>query len=483
MDFVIAKDDFDAALAQILQGRKDTLGDVVDLTADHSTLTVVATGRSLEVPIEAEAIGSAVIPIKVVFAAKRIIKTYKDENLRLCIRDGKFRIQNTSISNPGIAMKRIARRIIDIPDDARPMDVLALRHLFSVDEIEDSGLHVKVLDAQSELTRSLESASMTLRDYGVEQAELIAMVEAKIKAHAEAMKHVLFNNNEVSQDQETAEAKRITQSLDSKRESTARWLERGKALLCKEKLPEAQECFVAGLAVDPDHAELRFWMGFLCNKNNVEWFRKAAKHGHGEAAWCMVLHLLSGNIEETTLNAAEFWFNHAAAEGLGSLKQTLKIIRERPRTDQSENVLHDWLLMLASGGNDEAAFELARFRYFALKIEDDIEEITFWLQETERAGFGTIEETMKKFRAERRSRQCELAVNSGDRLAFLYAEWADRSQFESFLWYDANMYTEKWIDKYRKLFPDKELGTSEWWNVPGGPNYTHPLGTDNQQAD
>lgn len=192
MDFMIAKDDFDTALEQILQGRKDTSGDVVDLTASRSTLTVVVTGRSIEVPIEAEAVGSAIIPIKAIFGAKRMSVSYKDERLRLRISDGKLRLQNTSISNPGIAMKRIPRRVIDIPDDARPMDVLALRHIFSVDEIEDSGLHVKVLDTQSELTRSLESASATLRDYGFEQAELIAMAEAKIKEHSNSLKRVLF---------------------------------------------------------------------------------------------------------------------------------------------------------------------------------------------------------------------------------------------------------------------------------------------------
>ncbi len=192
MDFMIAKDDFDTALEQILQGRKDTSGDVVDLTASRSTVTVVVTGRCIEVPIEAEVIGSATLPVKVIFGASRVSKIYKDERLRLRISDGKFRLQNTSISNPGIAMKRIAKRIIDIPDDARPMDVLALRHIFSVDEIEDSGLHVRVLDEQAELTRSLESASATLRDYGFEQAELIAMAESKIKEHSNGLKQVLF---------------------------------------------------------------------------------------------------------------------------------------------------------------------------------------------------------------------------------------------------------------------------------------------------
>ncbi len=35
MDFKIAERDFDTALGQIFQGRKDTLGDVVDLTVDR----------------------------------------------------------------------------------------------------------------------------------------------------------------------------------------------------------------------------------------------------------------------------------------------------------------------------------------------------------------------------------------------------------------------------------------------------------------
>jgi hypothetical protein len=185
-------------------------------------------------------------------------ESHKDERLRLRISHGKFRIQNTSISNPGIAMKRISRRIIDIPDDALPMDVLALRHIFSVDEIEDSGLHVKVLNRQEDLTWCLESASATLRDYGISQSELATLVEAKIKAHADAMKHVLFDDGHLSQDQ--------------------------------------------------------------------------------------------------------------APDGIS-------------RTG-------------------EAALELARVRFLALGLEDNLDEIATWLEESEQAGFGTVEEKLKTFRAE-----------------------------------------------------------------------------------
>lgn len=193
MDFVISKSDLAAAVKQILQGRKESSGDVIDLTADSSTLAVVATGRSVEVSIEAQERGSAAIPIRVIFGIKRIMGTYKVESVRMQISQGKLRLQNTSISDAGIAMKKVAKRIIDIPDDAMPRDILSLPMIFSVDEIEDCGLHTRLLEAQKKLTEDLESASRTLNAYGFNRNELSAMAKLKIKAHADAMKAVLFS--------------------------------------------------------------------------------------------------------------------------------------------------------------------------------------------------------------------------------------------------------------------------------------------------
>ena len=130
MDFMIAKNDFHSALKQILQGRNETSGDVVELTAERSTLRLVVTGRSVEVSIEAESRGSVSVPIGVMFALRRTSKSYEDTHFRIRISDGKIRFQGMSISNPGITMNKIARRIIDIPEDARPMDVLSLRFIF-----------------------------------------------------------------------------------------------------------------------------------------------------------------------------------------------------------------------------------------------------------------------------------------------------------------------------------------------------------------
>ena len=513
MDFTIAKCEFDRALRQILQGRKDTLGDVVDMTADRSTLTVVATGRSIEVPIKTEVIGSVTIPIKVVFSAKRISENYKDERLRLRISDGKFCIQNTSISNPGIAMKRIARRIIDIPDDARPMDILALRHVFSVDEIEDSGLHARVLDAQSKLTRSMESASMTLRDCGFEQAELIVMAETKINTHGVAMKRVLFENGQASEDQLLAMAKK----LDDNDSSAALWLERGKSLVNQEKWIEAHECFVAGLKIEPADPEIMCWMGILCwdameiaeklgvnwkdlpfdewdadqwfhrsaragwaeaqfrcyelSKFSVRWLRKAAAQGHGQAAWTLTIRILCGDEYGSGLDDAVYWFYKAKAAGVGKFSETLEIVQSRQTTAKNSFTPHDWTLKVAQYGDGEASFELATFQFLALSMEDSLDEVVSWLEKAEEEGVGTIDESLKKLRAERRKRQCQLAASTGDSLAFMYAEWADRSAYEFTLCFDARDFMEEKIDTYINHHPGVKLGKTPWWKVPGGPDY------------
>jgi len=194
MDFVIDKVDFNSALKQILQGRKETSGDVVDLTANYLTLALVVTGRSVDVSVEAKSTGSASVPIGVMFALKRASKSYEDEHFRIRISEGKVRFQGMSISNPSIIMKKVARRIIDIPEDARAIDVLSLRHIFSVDEIEDCGLHGKVLQAQTELANALDSASCSLHDYGIERTELAALTDARIKAHSAGLRKVLFTS-------------------------------------------------------------------------------------------------------------------------------------------------------------------------------------------------------------------------------------------------------------------------------------------------
>lgn len=192
MDFEIGKKDFASALRQVLQGRKPESADLVDMTAEREKLNLVVTGTSVEVPIEAQERGSFSIPIGVLFKAKRISATYNELRFRIRVSEGRFRLQGMSTSHPGIKPRQIARRVIDIPQDARPQDVLSLAIIFSVDEIEDCGLHVRLLEAQKKMTDDLNRASELLAPYGIVRDELRAMANRNIKAHSETMRKVLF---------------------------------------------------------------------------------------------------------------------------------------------------------------------------------------------------------------------------------------------------------------------------------------------------
>ena len=193
MDFQIGKKQLNTVLRQILQGRTTNSSDIVDMTIDGNALTVVVTGTSTSVDIEAQQRGSFSVPIAVLFKIKKIAGTYEEDPLRIRIAEGKFRLQGMSIANPDIQPRQIARRIIDIPEDALPRDILALPLIFSIDEIEDCGLHTKLLKAQKKMAEDIDRAATTLRPYGFNRNELAAMAKIKIKTNADSLKNVLFS--------------------------------------------------------------------------------------------------------------------------------------------------------------------------------------------------------------------------------------------------------------------------------------------------
>ena len=204
MDFVIEKKLFDSAMRQVLLGRKATPDDLVDLTAESKMLTVVALGTSVQVPIVSETTGSLSVNVGDIAKLKKISTTYKPGSIRIRIGEDCIRIQNTAFS-ANVSAKKVSGRVIDIPNDAGAMDLLSLPAIFSVDEIEDCGLHSRVLEVQKKLSDRMDFEVSWLSDYGFTRAELIAMVEAKLKAHAATMRRVLFPDDVSTGEPDTGE--------------------------------------------------------------------------------------------------------------------------------------------------------------------------------------------------------------------------------------------------------------------------------------
>ena len=191
VEFVIDKKLFDSAMKQVLFGRLGSPGDLVDLAVKQSTLTLVATGTSVEAPVVSESTESVSITVGDLAKLRKISATYKAGPVRIRIGDGRIRFQNTSIG-ASISKPQAARRVIDIPNDATVLDLVSLPEIFASDEIEACGLHTKVANAVESTRRMKDSAISSMGELGFTRGEVLAMVDAKIKSHTETTRRVLF---------------------------------------------------------------------------------------------------------------------------------------------------------------------------------------------------------------------------------------------------------------------------------------------------
>lgn len=191
MEFAVEKKLLDSALKQVLFGRMGTPEDLVDLAVQESVLTLVATGTKVEVPVVSDSTESVSVTVGNLAKLKKISATYKAGPVRIRIGNGRIRFQNTSIG-ANISEAQVARRVIDIPNDASVLDLVSLPAIFNSQEIEDCGLQTRVQDAKDAANLMLQSAVASMGEFGFTRAEVSAMADAKIKAHAEATRHVLF---------------------------------------------------------------------------------------------------------------------------------------------------------------------------------------------------------------------------------------------------------------------------------------------------
>ena len=213
MDFVIEKKLFDSAMKQILFGRLGTPEDFVDLALERSVLTLVATGTKVEVPVVSDSTESVSTTVGDLAKLKKISATYKGGPVRIRIGDGRIRFQNTSIG-ASISETKVARRVIDIPNDASVLDLVSLPAIFSSQEIDDCGLQTRVQKAKDAINVKLQSAVASMGEFGFSRAEVSAMVDARIKSHTETTRHVLSPDERALEGASGQDARNHTSSFE-----------------------------------------------------------------------------------------------------------------------------------------------------------------------------------------------------------------------------------------------------------------------------
>ena len=173
------------AIRQILSGRGDYIDhDTVDISASGDSLEFTSTGTSTTIDAGIRQAGYARVPLPVLEKVKKFAGTFNKESLFLRVEPGRVRIESASVSHADVEMRSIGRRIADLPVNAGPLDVLALQRIFSAEEIADSGLAARVLDAQETARTSVDGAVANLERLEIPRSKVVEILEDQITQRA-----------------------------------------------------------------------------------------------------------------------------------------------------------------------------------------------------------------------------------------------------------------------------------------------------------
>ena len=189
IEFTVVAKDFKKAISLILAGRKEHMDtDTAEFRAVANLLELSSVGTDTQVDAEVAQAGYARVPLPVLKNVKKLAASYKEPRLRIRIDEGRFRIETFSLANPGIELKPMGAKMADLPVDAGFLDTLALVKLFSAQEIAESGLAARVLDAQEKAAAAIEGATQWLSTFEIRREEVRRLLDAQLGKRASELK-------------------------------------------------------------------------------------------------------------------------------------------------------------------------------------------------------------------------------------------------------------------------------------------------------
>jgi hypothetical protein len=147
------------------------------------------------IPAAVTQAGYGRVPLGLLKNVKQVAVSFKQDRLRVRIEDTKLRVQSFGFIHPDIEVKKSGVRAIDLPRDAAVIDVLALMKLFSAEELGESGLTARVMEAQERAIHSIESAHSYLKSFGVHREAVSDLLDAHVALHARALKAILARSS------------------------------------------------------------------------------------------------------------------------------------------------------------------------------------------------------------------------------------------------------------------------------------------------
>lgn len=171
-------------LGGVPRGRRAQI-EYVDINVRNDEVELVGTGVSSAFAAQIVSSGYSRVPCRVMEGLYKSLKTLRQASLNVSIETGAVKMGSLAIRHPEISLRPIGSRIADLPINAPLLDVLGLLVRYSPDEIEDSGLGARVLEAQAQVSRMIDRALEALEPLEIRREALDQFLWEQIKARFE----------------------------------------------------------------------------------------------------------------------------------------------------------------------------------------------------------------------------------------------------------------------------------------------------------
>lgn len=184
VEFLIKIEDLKDALKTLFASTpkgKQVETEYFDFSAEDGEMTLESQGFSYVSPAEVTNPGRARVPYGVMHRLRQLLATFHEKSITVSIADGEFKVGTTGFTNPEIKILRTELRTVELPIDAPLSMVLALTTRFTSQELEESGLRKRTLEAISKSESLVDAAAQALEPLGITREAVRAFVWHQIK--------------------------------------------------------------------------------------------------------------------------------------------------------------------------------------------------------------------------------------------------------------------------------------------------------------
>lgn len=192
VEFTLRPSDLRQATLELKANRgKQGEHDFVDILVSQFIATFRTPGTETEIPVDGKQPGTVRLPIKCAESIKKVLPSFKKNELTFFCDSGVIKIGTWSLKHPDIELGNIPDQRIQIPVDISVIDTLALAHILGPDRIASEGMRPRVEAAMATCRCAIDDATQAFQPLSISKQQVQQLVESHINDASQRLRKTL----------------------------------------------------------------------------------------------------------------------------------------------------------------------------------------------------------------------------------------------------------------------------------------------------